>query len=148
MTAYEIIAWLGRHAERTAHLCLDSRQVRKGDVFFACPGLSTDGREYIGHAIENGAVAVIVESGYSLSDISVPYTEVSGLGAILGQVGHHWYREPSHALSVVAVTRTNGKTTCVNWIAAALNSEGLACGSIGTLGVVQPDGRNLGGALT
>lgn len=148
MTAYEIIAWLGRHAERTAHLCLDSRQVRQGDVFFACPGVLTDGREFIDDALEKGAVAVIAEAGLQRPNLAVPYVEVRDLTNILGQVGHHWYREPSHALSVVAVTGTNGKTTCVTWIAAALNSEGLACGSIGTLGVVTPDGRNLGGVLT
>lgn len=148
MTAYEIIAWLGRHVERTAHLCLDSRQVGKGDVFFACSGRSSDGRDYIADAIENGAVAIIVEAGGETLDLPVPWAEVRQLVDVLGQVGHHWYREPSHALSVVAVTGTNGKTTCVNWIAATLNSEGVPCGTVGTLGVVQPDGRNLGGALT
>lgn len=148
MTAYEIIAWLGRHAERTAHLCLDSRQVQPGDVFFACQGLLSDGRDYIQDALANGAAAVLVEAGGEKLDLSVPCAEVRQLNGLLGQVGHHWYREPSHALSVVAVTGTNGKTTCVNWIAGALNSEGVSCGTIGTLGVVQPDGRNLGGALT
>lgn len=148
MTAYEIIAWLGRHAERTAHLCLDSRQVQQGDVFFACQGLQTDGRQYIDDALANGAVAVLVEAGSEQLDLPVPCAEVRGLTDVLGQVGHHWYREPSHALSVVAVTGTNGKTTCVSWIATALNSEGVQCGTVGTLGVVLPDGRNLGGALT
>lgn len=148
MTAYEIIAWLGRHAERTAHLCLDSRQVRPGDVFFACPGLLTDGREYIADALANGAVAVIVEAGGKVQDLSVPCVKIRQLNDVLGQVGHHWYREPSHALSVVAITGTNGKTSCVTWIAAALNAEDVPCGTVGTLGVVQPDGRNLGGVLT
>lgn len=148
MTAYEIIAWLGRHAERTAHLCLDSRQVQPGDVFFACQGSQTDGREYIDDALANGAVAVLVEAGDGKPDLAVPCAEVRGLTDVLGQVGHHWYREPSHTLSVVAVTGTNGKTTCVNWIATALNGEGVSCGTVGTLGVVLPDGRNLGGALT
>ena len=148
MTAYEIIAWLGRHAERTAHLCLDSRQIRQGDVFFACRGLRSDGRDYIDDALKNGAVAVLVEAGGEPLDLPVPCAEVRQLGGVLGQVGHHWYREPSHALSVVAVTGTNGKTSCVSWIAAALNSEDVACGTVGTLGVVLPDGQNLGGALT
>src|SRR5690625_2496596 len=148
MTAYDIIAWLGRHAGRTAHLCLNSRQVSPGDVFFACSGRLTDGRDYIDDALAKGAVAVVVEAGGPSLDIDVPWVEVRNLREVLGQVAHHWYREPSHALSVVAVTGTNGKTTCVNWIADALNSEGVPCGTVGTLGVVQPDGTNLGGALT
>lgn len=150
MNAYEIIAWLGRHIERTAHLCLDSRQVRQGDVFFACPGEDADGRDFIEDAIARGAVAVIAEAGRDVRPGSpdVPCVQVKGLSSVLGQVAHHWYREPSHALTVVAVTGTNGKTTCVNWIASALNAQDLACGTIGTLGVIRPDGSNLGGILT
>src|SRR5690606_26187071 len=48
----------------------------------------------------------------------------------------------------VAITGTNGKTSTVQWLAAALNAEGVACGTVGTLGVTLPDGSNLGGALT
>lgn len=149
MNAYEIIAWLGRHVERTAHLCLDSRRIQPGDVFFACSGQKSHGQDYIADALRNGASAVIAEADLNgASELAVPTIQVAGLSRVLGQVGHHWYREPSHTLSVVAVTGTNGKTTCVNWIASALNAEGLACGSVGTLGVIQPDGHNLGGALT
>ena len=37
----------------------DSRNVKPGHLFVAVPGLSTDGHQFIPHAIENGAVAVI-----------------------------------------------------------------------------------------
>src|SRR3546814_11600684 len=67
---------------------------------------------------------------------------------MLGGLAHEWYGRPSAALSVVAVTGTNGKTTTVQWLAAALNAQGIACGTVGTLGVTLPDGSNLGGALT
>jgi len=150
MNSYEIIAWLGRHVERSAHLCLDSRFVEPGDVFFACPGKTVDGREYIDDAIDRGAVAVVSEHGTAdrQAELGVPYVQVRHLSRILGEVAHHWYREPSHALSVVAVTGTNGKTTCVNWIAHVLNAEGLPCGTIGTLGVIRPDGQRVQNALT
>lgn len=150
MNSYAIIAWLGKHVGRRADLCLDSRQIKTGDVFFACPGKSADGRDYIKQAINKGAAAVVLESGREevLKDITVPYAQVKNLSKILGYVGHHWYREPSHALTVIAVTGTNGKTTCVNWIAEALNFQGTPCGTIGTLGVIRPDGSNLGGELT
>ncbi|MFA5522462.1 MAG: bifunctional UDP-N-acetylmuramoyl-L-alanyl-D-glutamate--2,6-diaminopimelate ligase MurE/UDP-N-acetylmuramoyl-tripeptide--D-alanyl-D-alanine ligase MurF [Castellaniella sp.] len=149
MTAYEIIAWLGRHVERSAHLCLDSRQLEPGDVFFACPGEQDDGRDFMTDAIKQGAAAIVAqEGGPAGRPGSVPALEVPRLRDMLGAVAHHWYREPSHAVSVVAVTGTNGKTSCVSWIAHALNAEGVACGTIGTLGVVLPDGQRLGGALT
>ncbi len=149
MTAHEIIAWLGRHVGRSAHLSLDSRALAPGDVFFACAGEHADGRDFIEQAVRNGAAAIVAQAGKAVpADVGVPVLSVRRLSAVLGAVAHHWYREPSHALSVVAVTGTNGKTSCVSWIAQALNAEGVACGTIGTLGVVLPDGTRLGGALT
>ncbi|HWL28428.1 MAG TPA: bifunctional UDP-N-acetylmuramoyl-L-alanyl-D-glutamate--2,6-diaminopimelate ligase MurE/UDP-N-acetylmuramoyl-tripeptide--D-alanyl-D-alanine ligase MurF [Burkholderiaceae bacterium] len=151
MTARDIIAWLNRHVSRTAHLCLDTRQLRAGDVFFACPGHAGDGRGYIADAVAQGAAAIISEApaGWAPEAAeAVPVLEVEGLRALLGPVAHLWYGEPSQALAVVAVTGTNGKTTCVQWLASALNAEGVSCGTIGTLGVSLPDGSNLGGALT
>lgn len=150
MNAYEIIGWLGRHAGRSAHLCLDSRHIQAGDVFFALKGKTSDGRNYIDKAIENGAAVVVYEErdGNISAEVEVPCLPVDNLAAVLGGVAHHWYREPSHRLSVVAVTGTNGKTSCVHWIAAALNGQGVACGTIGTLGVISPDGTKMGGELT
>ena len=49
------IAELEALGVRVAALALDSRQVRPGDVFLACPGLRQDGRAYIDEAIGRGA---------------------------------------------------------------------------------------------
>ncbi|NGR09731.1 bifunctional UDP-N-acetylmuramoyl-L-alanyl-D-glutamate--2,6-diaminopimelate ligase MurE/UDP-N-acetylmuramoyl-tripeptide--D-alanyl-D-alanine ligase MurF [bacterium SGD-2] len=152
MRAEDIVDWLKSHVEPGAKLRLDSRQVQPGDVFFACPGLAGDGRDHIGAALDAGAAAVVVQA--PLPEHLAPakgrahMLEVPGLTGLLGQTAHVWYGEPSHNLSVVAVTGTNGKTTTVQWIAAALNAGGAACGTIGTLGVTLPDGSNLGGELT
>src|SRR5690606_41006393 len=80
--------------------------------------------------------------------LGVPVLEVEGLAAQLGATGHLWYGRPSDSLSVVAVTGTNGKTSTVQWIAAALNAARVPCGAIGTLGVMLPDGTSIGGELT
>ncbi len=151
MTVQQIISWLEQHVLPGAHLCLDSRQVTRGDVFFACPGRSTDGRRYIEQAVAQGAAAIVMQPGsepFALPAPSIPLIKVEGLSALLGAIAHHWYGEPSQAMSVMAVTGTNGKTTTVQWLAAALNAEGVSCGTIGTLGVTLPDGSNLGGMLT
>ena len=151
MRPQEIVDWLRSHVQPEAQLRLDSRRVAPGDVFFACPGLAGDGREHIGAALEAGAAAVVVQAPVPpdmAGKINVPILEVPGLVACLGETAHIWYDEPSRNLSVVAVTGTNGKTTTVQWIAAALNAGGAPCGTIGTLGVTLPDGTNLGGELT
>ena len=152
MRAQEIVDWLRSHVQSQAKLRLDSRQVMAGDVFFACPGLAGDGRQYVDAALAAGAAALVVQAPvpdhFTVDPAAVPVLEVAGLVACLGEVADIWYGRPSHQLSVVAVTGTNGKTTSVQWIAAALNAGGAPCGTIGTLGVTLPDGTNLGGEMT
>ncbi|MFA7668804.1 MAG: bifunctional UDP-N-acetylmuramoyl-L-alanyl-D-glutamate--2,6-diaminopimelate ligase MurE/UDP-N-acetylmuramoyl-tripeptide--D-alanyl-D-alanine ligase MurF [Burkholderiaceae bacterium] len=150
MRAQDIVEWLQGHVQAKAQLRLDSRQVKQGDVFFASPGMAGDGRQYIADAVAAGAAALVVQAPApaAAAESGVPLLEVPGLVPCLGEVAHIWYDRPSEALSVVAVTGTNGKTTTVQWIAEALNAGGVPCGTIGTLGVTLPDGANLGGSLT
>jgi murE/murF fusion protein len=149
MTILDIMTWLDERVDRHADLCLDSRQIRSGDVFFACPGIAADGRAYMPAAVAAGAAAIVVAAGgdQPLPD-QVPVLVVPDLPAALGEIAHLWYGRPSDALTVMAVTGTNGKTSTVRWIADALNSEDMPCGTVGTLGVTLPDGSNLGGVLT
>ncbi|NYT62448.1 bifunctional UDP-N-acetylmuramoyl-L-alanyl-D-glutamate--2,6-diaminopimelate ligase MurE/UDP-N-acetylmuramoyl-tripeptide--D-alanyl-D-alanine ligase MurF [Alcaligenaceae bacterium] len=151
MNALDIISWLNGHVARTANLSLDSRQLHAGDVFFACPGQASDGRSFVQQAVEGGAAAIVFQADSkttALPDLGIPVLGVEGLPEKLGLIAHLWYGEPSLALSVVAITGTNGKTSCVQWLAAALNAEGTPCGTVGTLGVTLPDGSSLGGVLT
>ncbi|MFT0534220.1 bifunctional UDP-N-acetylmuramoyl-L-alanyl-D-glutamate--2,6-diaminopimelate ligase MurE/UDP-N-acetylmuramoyl-tripeptide--D-alanyl-D-alanine ligase MurF [Castellaniella hirudinis] len=149
MNAIDILAWLDEHVNRQAHLCLDSRQIQPGDVFFACPGVAGDGRAYVRQAVDAGAAALVCAAGGPPPEVSgVPLLRVDGLNTLLGEVAHLWYGRPSDALAVIAVTGTNGKTSTTRWLADALNAGGMPCGTVGTLGVTLADGRNLGGVLT
>lgn len=151
-TVAETVAWLHERVSLTAHLKLDSRDIEPGDVFVACPGLSSDGRLYIDKALALGASAVLFEAPASeamqAAAAGTPMLAVTGLRSLLGELGDTWYGRPSAALAVVAVTGTNGKTSSVQWIAHALSRNDKACGTIGTLGAVLPDGQTLGGSLT
>lgn len=149
MNTIDILSWLDERVNRQADLCLDSRQIQPGDVFFACPGIATDGRAYMEAAVVAGASAIVCESGGSQAvPGQVPVLQVERLTALLGDIAHLWYGRPSDALAVIAVTGTNGKTSTTQWIADALNAEGMPCGTVGTLGVTLADGSNLGGMLT
>ncbi|HEY7803496.1 MAG TPA: UDP-N-acetylmuramoyl-L-alanyl-D-glutamate--2,6-diaminopimelate ligase, partial [Orrella sp.] len=133
-------------------LCLDSRQVRSGDVFLACPGRDSDGRDFIGEAVRQGASAVVFEG--DLSDAQrhqlgdVPGWSMSQLREQLGALASAWWGNPSSSLTVIAITGTNGKTTTAQWLAAALQNEAVPCGVIGTLGVTGADGKRHEGLLT
>ncbi|HWT28560.1 MAG TPA: UDP-N-acetylmuramoyl-L-alanyl-D-glutamate--2,6-diaminopimelate ligase [Methylophilaceae bacterium] len=114
----------------------DSRQVRPGSLFVAYPGAQRDGRDYIGQAVSQGACAVLWEpEGYHWDErLQVPNLAVSGLRAAAGDIADRFYGEPSRALWMIGVTGTNGKTSCSQWLAQALNILGRKTAVVGTLG--------------
>ena len=128
-----LLATLGVEIER---LCNDSRRVRPGDVFVAYPGEAHDGRAYIAAAIAAGARAVIWESeGYAWPrELGVPNLAVKGLREVAGEIAAHVAGHPARSLWMIAVTGTNGKTSCSHWIAEALSALGRPTALIGTLG--------------
>jgi UDP-N-acetylmuramoyl-L-alanyl-D-glutamate--2,6-diaminopimelate ligase len=52
----------------------------------------------------------------------------------LGEIADFIYGSPSEALRVIGITGTNGKTSCAQWIAAALDAPGRRAAVMGTLG--------------
>jgi UDP-N-acetylmuramoyl-L-alanyl-D-glutamate--2,6-diaminopimelate ligase len=114
----------------------DSRRAASGVAFAAYPGTHRDGRAFIGDAIARGAAAVVWEcEGFAWdSRWSVPQTGVPGLRMRLGEIASVIYRHPSHALWMIGVTGTNGKTSCAHWIAEGLQRCGRHAAVIGTLG--------------
>ena len=147
-----LINLLSRQAECGADLHLDSRLIQPGDVFVAVPGIKSDGRDYVQQAIDRGAAAVLMHVDHAATwtaiELRVPTMGVVGLQARLGELGDRWYQAPSANLHVVAITGTNGKTSCAQWLADALDHEGTKAGVIGTLGVRFPGGKIQAGELT
>ncbi len=133
----ELFDWLRANAP-SAQLALDSRSIRRGDVFLACPCETGDGRSYIGQAIEAGAAAVLFDDAEGFrwkSDWRAPHQPVTQLSQRAGRIAHDWYAQPDAGMFSVAVTGTNGKTSCTQWLGQALSRAGLPTAVIGTLGV-------------
>jgi UDP-N-acetylmuramoyl-L-alanyl-D-glutamate--2,6-diaminopimelate ligase len=122
----------------------DSRRVQPGDLFLALPGMLADGRDYIGDAVASGAGAIAYETddGYRLPGAPVPAFGVSGLRHKIGVIADRFYGAPSRRLVVVGVTGTNGKTTCTQLLAQALDQSPRRCAVIGTLGGGFPGALN------
>jgi UDP-N-acetylmuramoyl-L-alanyl-D-glutamate--2,6-diaminopimelate ligase len=123
-------------------LALDSRKITKGDVFLAYPGHSPlrglDGRDFIDTAIAAGAVAVLAERDESWSQVrqvtGVPIIPIDKLSERVSEIAGCFYNSPSHTIPVIAVTGTNGKTSCTQLMMQLLNRLNQSCGVIGTLG--------------
>ncbi|WP_295752510.1 UDP-N-acetylmuramoyl-L-alanyl-D-glutamate--2,6-diaminopimelate ligase [Undibacterium sp.] len=138
ITMQELINWL-KNCAPNAQLSSDSRAIAEGDVFFAFPiaGSAGDGRRHIQSAINNGAAAIVYDPvGYDWDvNTSVPRHAFSELQSHVGDIANTWYGQPDKELLTVAVTGTNGKTSCSQWIAKALSQTYAPCAVIGTLGV-------------
>lgn len=121
-------------------LATDSREVRPGDLFLARQGLQVHGLLHVQQALERGAAAVVWEPVDDIrvlriaDALPVPAVAVAGLGQRLGIIADRFYAHPSHALHMIGVTGTDGKTSVTHFIAQALSGEGESCGLLGTLG--------------
>lgn len=129
----------------------DSREIAtaaKDAVFFAYQGDAADGRRYIANAIENGAKAIVYEEAEAnwKAEWHIPHLAVKGLKELAGPVADAYYGSPSAAMYVVAVTGTNGKTSCTQWMGSALSRLGEKTAVIGTLGISVFEKGNAGPA--
>lgn len=131
-------------------IALDSREVTAGDCFLVYP--VHDGRahqhggQYISAALANGAGLVLVDATIAANELQIPaprtgvVLRIDGLRAAIGELCARFFGHPSQQLSLIAITGTNGKTSCAHFLAQApalTADHAPACrpgGMIGTLG--------------
>jgi UDP-N-acetylmuramyl-tripeptide synthetase len=105
----------------------DSRAVARGDLFVATRGQTVDGHAYVQSAAERGAVAFVVEDDVPTAGVRV---RVRSAAAALGRIAANRFGRPADALTLIAITGTNGKTT------TTFLSESLARAGGGEPGVL------------
>ncbi len=120
---------------RITGFAIDHRKVAPGNVFGAFQGAAVNGEDFIPAAIASGAIAVVarpearVEGAVHLAD-DTPRRAFARAASL--------YFRPTPD-TVVAVTGTNGKTSCVEMTRQIWRMCGERAASIGTLGVTTPD---------
>jgi len=119
----------------------DSRQVRPGWVFVAIPGEHHDGHDHAPAAVAAGAAALIMERAQPIP--GVPQVLVGAPRRALAAAAAWFEHDPSHALGIVGITGTDGKTTTAYLIRSMLEAAGLRTGLLGTIDVIA-GGRSLG----
>ncbi len=116
-------------------LVMDSRAVKPGDAFVAIAGFGAHGLLFAEQAKASGARAVLFEPpAPENAPAPADAIPVPGLRARLGELADRFHDFPSHALTTVGVTGTNGKTSTVQLLAQAWTLLGTRAASIGTLG--------------
>ncbi|MCL2766929.1 MAG: Mur ligase domain-containing protein, partial [Peptococcaceae bacterium] len=104
-------------------IAYDSRQVSDGSLFVAIKGFVTDGHYFLGQAIQQGAVAVIIDRQVDLPD-GVAWVLVADSRLALALLSAWFYNNPSQKIQMIGITGTNGKTTTTNLIATICEAAG------------------------
>jgi UDP-N-acetylmuramoyl-L-alanyl-D-glutamate--2,6-diaminopimelate ligase len=125
----------GNRAQLVTTIEIDSRSASPGALFVALRGSHTDGHLYVAQAIARGASAVVVEESAGVAESEhATVIRVADSKRALSVLSAAFYGDPSQCLDAIGVTGTNGKTTTTRMAAATLDTAGIPCGVIGTIG--------------
>jgi len=116
-----------------AALEYDSRKVQPETLFFALPGLHTDGHLYVDDAIARGAAVVVHEAEIGEKKPGVVYLKAQSSRFAMSPVAAAFYGFPSQRLLVAGVTGTEGKSTTVYLIWQLLRLMGKKAGFFSTV---------------
>lgn len=103
-------------------ICIDSRQVKPGNLFIALRGERFDGHDFIQDAIAQGAGAIVCNK--AIPSVKIPQLVVPNTLQALATIATE--HRQKNSVAVIALTGSNGKTTVKEMIAAILPQPSLA----------------------
>ncbi len=118
---------VGRDAVFTG-VSIDTRTLRRGDLFVAIRGERHDGHDFVAEAVAAGATGGLFERAL---ETTLPYVQVGNTRRALGEFAAFWRRQ--FGIPLIAVTGSNGKTTVKEMIGAILAETGPGCVTQGNL---------------
>ena len=128
-----------RH-QPVSSLALDSRDIKPNGLWLALQGTRRHALDYLEEARQRGAVAVIAEPAGAWDHDRIArlpaqprVLPLPGLRRHAGEIAARFFGQAAHALRVIGVTGTNGKTSVAHFLAQALSTR-VPTGVMGTLG--------------
>ncbi len=106
----------------------DSRSIGYEQLFIALSGDNFDGHEFVSHAIERGAAAIMTERKLA---VKIPQLLVPDTRKAMGELAALW--RSRFNIPLVAVTGSNGKTTVKEMLAAIFATQGKVLATHGNL---------------
>ena len=114
----------------------DSRRVRRGTVFVAMKGETSDGNRFIDQAIAAGAVAIVTDSAAETQRpnlAGVAWAQVVHGRRALARLSANFYKHPAERIANTGITGTNGKSTTAFLIESILQAAGRKTALVGTI---------------
>ncbi len=108
-------------------ICLDSRNIKIGDVFVAILGEESDGHQFVDNAINNGAIASIISDKKKFNENKSPFFLVEDTYEALRDISDYLTQQ-NNALRI-AITGSVGKTTTKNYLNSILKKYGKTVSS-------------------
>ena len=115
------------------NLVFDSRQVGKGDVFFAIEGTQVDGHKFIPAVEEKNPAAIVCQELPEKLSEKITYIQVNNSAEALGITAANYYGKPSEKLKLIGVTGTNGKTSIATLLYNLFTEAGHRSGLLSTI---------------
>lgn len=119
----EVATWLNTEAQHAENIlvegvAIDSRVIKRGDLFIPFRGEQVNGHKYVRGAIENGAVASLWLKDEPNPPTDLPLIFVEDAEHALQQMARAYRSELQ--CEVIGVTGSNGKTSTKDLIASVL----------------------------
>src|SRR4051812_37766879 len=112
----------GSPQAQVLRVCIDSRRVQPGDLFFALKGERFDGHDFISEVTRKGAIAIVTTRERAPSELgSCAVIAVEDTRAALGKLASAYRNQ--FTLPVIAVAGSNGKTTTKELVASVLKQK-------------------------
>ena len=118
------------------NLSFNSKNCKKGDIFFSIKGTKKNGNNFISNAIKNGARTIISDQNYQGIKDNVLYLKSKNIRKLLSYASSKFYKKKPN--NIIGVTGTNGKSSIVNFYFQILKQNKIKVASIGTLGIREP----------
>ena len=114
-------------------LAVNSKEIKKGYIFFAIKGNKSNGENYIKEAIKKGAIVIVCSTNCKFKSNKIIIIKKRQIRRYLSEVTSKFYKlKPKN---IIAVTGTNGKTSVADFFYQILNTNNIPVASIGTLGI-------------
>ena len=114
-------------------LSSNSKQVKKGNIFFAIKGHNGNGEKYINEAINKGASVIVCSDNSKYKNNKIFIIKKKNIRNFVSEVSSKFYKEKPK--NIIAVTGTNGKTSVADLFYQIMNLNNITAASIGTLGI-------------